>query len=88
MKKLVNVQEVEGEGLVSLLGENVILFCMNYIYHGELIGVNDTCILLKDPSIIYETGKFLDNTYKDKQSLGVDEHYIQIGSIESFGKGK
>lgn len=27
MKKLVTVEEVEGEGLVSLLGEKVILFC-------------------------------------------------------------
>ena len=44
MKKLVNVVEVEGEGLVSLLGENVILFCMNYFYAGKLAGVNSDTV--------------------------------------------
>lgn len=88
MKKLVNVQEVEGEGLVKLMGEKVILFCMNYIYHGDLIGVNDTCVLLGNPSIIYSTGDFKDKGYSDIQSLCVDEHFIQIAAIESFGKAK
>jgi hypothetical protein len=37
MKKIVNVQEVDGEGLVALLGERVELFCMNYIYAGTLV---------------------------------------------------
>lgn len=31
MKKLVSVQEVEGQGLDALLGEEVTFFCMNYI---------------------------------------------------------
>ena len=34
MKKI--VQEVEGEGLVKLLGERVTLFCAKYIYTGTL----------------------------------------------------
>ena len=46
MKKLVNVQEVEGEGLVALLGEKVILFCMTYFYAGTLVGVNTDTVLL------------------------------------------
>lgn len=48
MKKLVKVEEIEGEGLLSLLGENVTLFCQIYIYSGKLIGVNDTCVLLEN----------------------------------------
>ena len=47
MKKLVNVVEVDGEGLVSLLGENVILFCMNYFYAGKLAGVNSDTVKLR-----------------------------------------
>ena len=39
MKKIVNVQEVEGEGLVGLLGETITLFCLNYFYTGKLVGV-------------------------------------------------
>ena len=47
MKKLVKVEEVQGEGLVGLMGENVTLFCMNYIYTGRLVGVNDTFVKLE-----------------------------------------
>jgi hypothetical protein len=85
MKKLVNVQEVEGEGLVALLGENVLLMCGNYFYAGNLIGVNDTCVLLKDAKLVYETGELSAKTFKDAQNLP-DVWYVQIAAIESFGK--
>ena len=48
MKKLVSVTEVEGEGLTALLGQNVYLICLNYIYAGKLEGVNASCVLLSD----------------------------------------
>jgi hypothetical protein len=38
MKKIVTVTEVQGEGLTALLGEKVILLCMNYSYVGTLTG--------------------------------------------------
>ena len=85
MKKLVSVQEVEEEGLVALLGQKVTLFCLNYIYTGELIGVNDDCVLLKNPEIVYETGAFNNAKYSDSQSLCVDEFYVMKGCVESFG---
>jgi hypothetical protein len=85
MKKLVNVTEVEGEGLTALLGERVTLFCMNYIYTGKLLGVNENDVMLEDPGIVYETGKFDDKSWKDHQKLGVKFWYIKISSIESYG---
>jgi hypothetical protein len=85
MKKLINVQEVEGEGLEALLGEKVTIFCMNYIYTGKLIGVNKTCVLLEDPAIVYSTGDFASKVYSDVQSLQVKTFYVQTSSIESFG---
>lgn len=85
MKKLVNVVEVEKEGIVKLMGNNVVLFCLNYIYTGELIGVNDICVLLKNPAIIYETGSFTTKIFKDCQPLWVKEWYVNISAIESFG---
>lgn len=85
MKKLVSVQEVEGEGLEALLGEKVTLFCMNYFYTGKLIGVNKTCVLLEDPAIVYDTGAFDKKSYTDSQPLNVKTFYVQIGAIESFG---
>lgn len=86
MKKLANVVEVENEGLISLLGEKVILFCMNYFYAGVLVGVNDDCVLLEDGGIVYETGSFSDKSWKDFQRIG--NLYVRISSIEAYSKGK
>jgi hypothetical protein len=85
MKKLVEVVTVQNEGLLSLLGKKVTFFCLNYIYTGELVGVQDDCVLIKNPAIVYETGAFTGKSYKDVQSLCVDEFYIAKNCIESFG---
>ena len=85
MKKL--VEQVEGEGLEGLMGEVVTLFCCRYIYTGKLIGVNETCVLLQDAGIVYETGSFTDKEWKDCQPLNKD-WYVSTQSIESFGKLK
>ena len=82
MRKIVD--DVNGEGLEKLLGETVTLFCLNYIYTGALIGVNATCVLLRDPKIVYETGAFTDPTWKDAQALP-HELYVMQACIESFG---
>lgn len=84
MKKLVQVQEVEGEGLTALLGQVITIFGMNYIYTGKLVGVNQTCVLLEAASIVYETGAFSDKSWKDAQRLPNDI-YVQLSAIESFG---
>lgn len=83
MKKIVEVQEVDGEGLESLMGENVLIFCMNYIYSGRLTGVNDTCILLENGGIVYETGSFTSAEFKDFQKVA-DKFYVKSNTIESF----
>lgn len=81
MKKI--IQEVEGEGLVSLLGKRVTVFCVNYIYTGDLTGVNDEDILLENAAIVYETGAFTDTKWKDAQSLP-QPLYIRTSAIESY----
>lgn len=83
MKKLVQVQEVDGEGLVGLMGQNVTLFCMNYIYTGKLVGVNDTCVMLEKAKIVYETGAFDKKDWADAQALP-NNLYVATGAIESF----
>lgn len=79
------VQEVDGEGLESLLGKTVTLFCGVYIYTGKLVGVNDKCVKLDDAKIVYETGAFDTREWKDAQAIPNKFWYIQIASIESFG---
>lgn len=80
----VEVIEVENEGLVSLLGQNVTFFCAIYIYTGKLVGVNSTCIKLENPKIVYETGSFAEKNWKDAQALP-NEIYLQTSMIEAFG---
>ena len=82
MRKLV---EVDDDGLESYLGKTITLFCMNYIYEGELTGVNDTCVQLKEAEVVYETGPFTDSKRKDAQRI-VGTWYVQTAAIESFGK--
>lgn len=81
MRKLIEVPE---EGLTGLMGQRVTLFCMNYIYTGKLVGVNDYCVLLEDPAIVYETGPFSEKAWKDAQELP-DSLYVVLTSVESFG---
>ena len=84
MKKIVTVTEVEGEGLIKLIGHVVTLFCLNYIYTGLLEGVNGDCVLLSNPSIVYETGPFNTKDWVDAQKLPNDI-YVMKSAIESFG---
>jgi hypothetical protein len=83
MKKLVRVEEVEGEGFIGLMGQSVTLFCINYIYTGILAGVNDTYVKLEKAKIVYETGPFDSKDWKDAQPLPNDL-YVVTSSVESF----
>jgi hypothetical protein len=85
MKKVVTVQDVEGEGLLALLDKNVVLWCMNYIYSGKLVGVNDTCVLLEDACVVYSTGELTAKSFKDAQPCA-KPLYVMSGSIESFSE--
>lgn len=87
MRKLpeaVQLVEVPNEGLNKLIGQVVTLFCVNYIYTGTLAGVNEDCVLLEDPSIVYETGAFSEKAWKDAQRLP-NAFYIMKSAIEGFG---
>lgn len=88
MKKLppetVALVEVENEGLISLLGQVVTLMCMNYIYTGKLAGVNTTCVLLEEPSVVFETGPYASPTWKLAEKLP-NSLYVNTSAIEAFG---
>ena len=85
MEGITQITEVEREGLLTLIGKKVLVMCMNYFYSGELAGVNDTCIKLKNCYQVMETGSHSDVKFKDAQRIG-DDWYIQTSAIESFGE--
>ena len=78
------IVDEECEGLVSLLGQRVTLFCMNYFYTGRLIGVNKTCVKLTDAYQVFETGAYNKKEWEDAQKLPND-WYVCTAAIESFG---
>ncbi len=82
MKKI--IESVEGEGLESLLGEEVQIWCDCYIYSGILEGVNTHDILLKDAKVVYETGNLDEAGFSDMQSMP-HKWYVRISKIESYG---
>ena len=90
MKKIANVTEVAGEGFTALLGEKVILMCLNYNYVGTLAGVNDHDVLLdeKDAAVCYETGDWSASSWTDAQRVG-KPLYVRKRAIEAyFAAGK
>ena len=74
------------DAFTSLLGKEVVLFCAVYIYCGKLSGVNGENVMLTDAHIVYETGPFTNDRWKDAQKLPVKELYLQKGMIETFGE--
>lgn len=87
MKRI--IQETTGEGLDSLLGERVILLCAAYFYEGELVGVNEHDVVLKDPHIVFSAGSWEETGYSNIESIKhADEWIVRTASIESYGKSK
>ena len=82
------VETLENEGLESLMGKVITLFCINYIYTGKLVGVNETCVKLENPKIVYETGEFTSKDWKDAQALPHKYYYVMKSAVESFGEMK
>lgn len=83
MKVLVEADE-NTEGMLGLVGKRVTLFCANYIYTGKLVGVDKEFVKLDDAAIVYETGEFDAESWKDAQALP-HSWYVAVGAIESFG---
>jgi len=83
----INIDMEADGGLNSLVGKRVTLFCVNYIYTGKLIGINDSYVMLTDPAIVFETGPLGTKKWKDAQNLPKKWH-VQLNSIESFGELK
>ena len=88
MKKMREVVEVENAGLMALLGKKVLLFGTNYNYYGVLSGVNDDCVELTDPFMVFETGAFTSTHFSDAQRLPATAWCISKAALESFGEWK
>jgi hypothetical protein len=87
MKVLKSIEINNEEGFLALIGKRITCFCAIYIYTGDLVGMNETCIKLENPCIVYETGAFTEKNWKDAQALP-NSIYLQTAMIEAFGEVK
>ena len=82
MKRIIDTEE---NALESLLGETVLVMCVNYFYEGKLTAVNSTAIELELPAIVYNTGPWTEDGWQDSQSLPAKKIFISINAVESIG---
>ena len=82
MKKI--IIEVENEGLVALMGEEVVIYAGVFIYSGVLDGVNDKFIRLTGARVVYDTGPLQGKEFLKDEETGT-AWYVMTHAIESFG---
>lgn len=87
MKKVINVTEVENEGLEAFLGQKITVYCFGFIYTGILEGVNSKFIKLDGAKIVYDTGSHSSKDYATVEPMP-GAWYVMISAIESFGDFK
>jgi hypothetical protein len=86
--KTVVVEEIETiteepTNFEYMLGKKVVFICSSYTYTGTCTGVNSTVFEISEPFIIYETGPWLDDKWKDAQRLPADKITIGVNQYES-----
>lgn len=84
MKRIVEVVETKNDGLESLLGQYVQLWCLNYIYSGKLVGVNQHDVVLVEAVVVYETGKMTNKQFKFAEPVASGELFVRTAAIESY----
>jgi hypothetical protein len=84
MKILKTIEENEHEGLMSLIGQRVTFYCMNYIYSGDLVGVNDVQVKIENAVIVYDTGSFTKKDWETSEKFP-QAWFIRLSAIESYG---
>jgi hypothetical protein len=80
--------EFSDEEELRYVGERVVVFGANYIYEGNLEAVGKNTLTLAKPRIVYETGKYTDEEYKDVQALMGPYQTLWKSGLESIGLGK
>lgn len=84
MKKIIQVTEVEGEGLEAFLNRRIFVVCRSYFYAGTLTGINSDCILLEDACFVLQSGSFEGKGIVESEKVKGGKLYVSKNSIESF----
>lgn len=84
MKKVIQVTEVEGEGLEAFLNKRIFVVCRSYFYAGTLTGISQECILLEDARFVLQSGSFEGSKFDESEKVKGGKIYVSKNSIESF----
>lgn len=71
---------------MDLKGKQVLVLCSNYFYAGVLDNVTHDLVILRDPSIVYETGEWSAKDWARAERLPMREIRIERSAIESMGE--
>ena len=85
MERIIETDETSG--FDAMLGKPIIILCGVYHYAGTVSGVNADHLELSSPQLVYETGSWGDDAWKDAQSLP-SPWRVMRQSVESWGPGK
>lgn len=88
MKKIVQVTEVDGEGLNAFLGKRLFVIAQSFFYEGLLTGVNTDVILLEDASIVLDSGDFAKSGFTYSEKIPGGKCYVLIKNLEAFFDSK
>ncbi len=84
MKKVIQVTEVDGEGLEAFLNKRIFVVCRSYFYAGTLTGINTDCILLEDARFVLESGSCESKGIANSEKVNGGKLYIAKNAIEAF----
>ena len=84
MKKVIQVTEVNGEGLEAFLNKRIFIVCRSYFYAGTLTGINDDCVLLEDARFVLESGSFEGKGIANSEKVSGGKIYVAKNAIEAF----
>lgn len=62
----------------------VVALAANYIYVGTLEDITPDRVVLRDPSIVYETGQWDAADWKDAQRLPTNRVHLERSAVESL----
>lgn len=77
------IEETDEQPFDALMNCRVMVRCMNWIYAGKLVAVNDVCLFLDDASIVYDTGSEKTHGYETEEKLPC-QLGVMFSAIESF----
>jgi hypothetical protein len=71
---------------MNLEGKHIVVIAANYIYEGILADDTPDALHLREPSIIYATGPWSQQSWQRAERLPIPVLRIERSAVEAFGE--